>query len=155
MEINATTHLKALDRYKQSPKPTLMKTAFILQHSYELEGEEETKFIGVYSSEEEANSAIERLKEKPGFVNWQECFSIGEYHINQDHWTEGFSTMTSVQIMLTDQSWSTVSAEIIDKGIFKIIEYYKDDLGIYKNLDIIRCEEKNGQFFAVEVLKRE
>jgi hypothetical protein len=131
-----------------------MKTAFILQHSYDLDGQEETKFIGVYSTEEEAQKAIERLKEKQGFKNSQEFFSIDEYGINQDHWTEGFSTMTSVQIMLEDQSWTTVSAKVIDKDTFQIFESYRNDLGEYKHLDVIRCEEKNGELFAVELLKR-
>lgn len=132
-----------------------MKTAFILQHSYELEGVEEIKFIGVYSSEEEASKAIKRLKEKPGFVNWQESFFIDEYQVNQDNWKEGFSTMTSIQIMLKDQSWTTVSAEVINKDTVRIIEYYKNDLGDYKNLDIVQCEQKNDELFVVRLIKRE
>jgi homoserine kinase type II len=46
--------------------------------------------IGVYSSEEEAKAAIERVKNERGFVEFQEGFQVHSYEINRDHWTEGF-----------------------------------------------------------------
>ena len=52
--------------------------------------DEHELLIGVYSTEEEARAAIERLKNKPGFVNSQDGFQILPYEINRDHWTEGF-----------------------------------------------------------------
>ncbi len=73
-----------------------MKSVFILHHSYEssITGGEETKLIGAYSSKENAQKAIERLSKQPGFKDLPEHFSIDEYIIDQDNWTEGFVTET-------------------------------------------------------------
>jgi len=67
---------------------------YVLQHSYDY-GEdnehEETKFIGVYSSVEQAKGAINRLKEQEGFRSFStDCFYIDEYQIDKDQWVEGF-----------------------------------------------------------------
>ena len=41
---------------------------FILDHIHEMEsGEEDIKMIGIYSSEESAKQAINRLSKQPGF----------------------------------------------------------------------------------------
>lgn len=72
-----------------------MKSVFILQHSYELSesGEKDTKFIGVYSSREKAQAAIERLSLQPGFKDYPDYFYIDEYEIDQDDWCEGFAAV--------------------------------------------------------------
>ncbi len=70
-----------------------MNTVFIVQHSYQLDDCEETKFIGAYSSKEEAEKAVERLQKQPGFDKLPDCFCIDEYELNKDHWTEGFITV--------------------------------------------------------------
>ena len=55
------------------------------------EGEEDFELlIGVYSSEAEARAAIERVKNKRGFAEFQEGFQISPYQLNSDHWDEGF-----------------------------------------------------------------
>jgi hypothetical protein len=55
------------------------------------EGEEDVELlIGVYSSETEARAAIERVKDKLGFADFQEGFQICPYELNHDHWTAGF-----------------------------------------------------------------
>ena len=55
------------------------------------EGKEDVELlIGVYSSEVEAKAAIERLKGKRGFADFQDGFEISAYPLNRDHWTEGF-----------------------------------------------------------------
>ncbi|PYU36630.1 MAG: hypothetical protein DMG31_00390 [Acidobacteria bacterium] len=46
--------------------------------------------IGVYSNEEEAKSAIQRLCEKPGFAEFPQGFQIVSYELDRDHWVEGF-----------------------------------------------------------------
>ena len=66
---------------------------YILQHSYELEDCEETKFIGIYSSKQEANNAIQRLSKQPGFNEKPDNFYISKYEVDKDNWTEGFLTM--------------------------------------------------------------
>ncbi len=68
---------------------------FILWHVHTFDDDEEDeKLIGVYSTQEEAEAAIERLKAKPGFVDATEGFGIDCYVVNEDHWTEGYVTMT-------------------------------------------------------------
>lgn len=46
--------------------------------------------IGVYSSDTEAKAAVERVKDKRGFVEFQEGFQIHPCQLNRDSWTEGF-----------------------------------------------------------------
>ena len=54
--------------------------------------DEDELFIGAYRTEEDAKAAIERLKNKPGFVSAPDGFQIHRYETNRDHWTEGFIT---------------------------------------------------------------
>jgi homoserine kinase type II len=65
---------------------------YVLQHVYERDEIEEIKMIGVYSIQERAKEAIERLKNQPGFVDHLEGFDIDVYPLDKDHWTEGFVT---------------------------------------------------------------
>jgi homoserine kinase type II len=46
--------------------------------------------IGVYESETAARGAIDRVKNKPGFVDFPAGFQIHPYVIGRDSWTEGF-----------------------------------------------------------------
>lgn len=72
-----------------------MSSVFVVQHSYEQDDDcqcEETKFIGVYSCITEATAAVERLRTQPGFSSRPEAFSIDEYPLNVDHWSEGYVT---------------------------------------------------------------
>jgi hypothetical protein len=55
-----------------------------------LEAEEADILVGVYSTEECAKAAIQRLKNKPGFADRLEGFEIAEYEVDDDHWEEGF-----------------------------------------------------------------
>ena len=56
------------------------------------EGEDDIELlIGVYSSDEEARAAIERMKVKPGFVDFPQGFEVCPYLLDRDHWTEGFA----------------------------------------------------------------
>jgi hypothetical protein len=52
--------------------------------------EERAILIGVDTSEAEANSAIQRLQGKPGFVDYPEGFRIYTRELNDDSWTSGF-----------------------------------------------------------------
>ena len=68
-----------------------MDSVFLLWYVHAPDtAEEDELFIGAYSTEEEAKAAIERLKDKPGFVDATDGFQICPYEINRDHWTEGF-----------------------------------------------------------------
>jgi homoserine kinase type II len=56
------------------------------------EGEEDVELlIGVYSSQAEARAAIERVKNERGFAEFPQGFQISPYHLNRDHWAEGFA----------------------------------------------------------------
>jgi hypothetical protein len=57
----------------------------------EIESREDIELlIGVYETELDAKAAVERLKNKPGFVDFPNGFQVVPYELNQDHWTEGF-----------------------------------------------------------------
>jgi hypothetical protein len=132
-----------------------MKTVFLVQHSYELESCDETKLIGVYSSLQEAQAAVERLKIQPGFRDRVDDFHIGELEINKDHWTEGFSTMTTIQVKDINGNWKTVSAACLADGNYEIVEKYEDELlGEFHDLDIVKCEARDGELYATDLIKR-
>jgi hypothetical protein len=63
---------------------------YLLQHSYDRDGCEDTKLIGIYSSTESARRAEERLRLQPGFTDHIDDFSVATYELDVDHWTEGF-----------------------------------------------------------------
>lgn len=55
-----------------------------------LKVEDAEMLIGVYSSEEQAKSAIQRLRDKPGFSDFRQGFQIASYELDRDHWVDGF-----------------------------------------------------------------
>jgi hypothetical protein len=57
------------------------------------EGGEDIKLIGVYSSINEANSAIERKRSCEGFMDYMDGFEISTYTLDKDSWSEGFITV--------------------------------------------------------------
>ncbi|MBM0103464.1 hypothetical protein JM946_01860 [Steroidobacter sp. S1-65] len=48
------------------------------------------KTIGIFSSEANAQQAIERLKLLPGFKDYPENFNIGGYELDKSFWVDGF-----------------------------------------------------------------
>ena len=67
-----------------------MDSVFILWHSHEVDGDTDTKLIGVYRSHDEAQAARKRLDSKPGFKDSPNGFEIHEYVLGRDGWTEGY-----------------------------------------------------------------
>ena len=65
-----------------------MERAYLLQH--ERHDTENVKVIGVYSSREAAEAAVERLRLALGFRDYPDGFSVDEYPLDVDHWAEGF-----------------------------------------------------------------
>lgn len=132
-----------------------MKTVFVLQHSYEIDGHDETKFIGVYSTQEQADQAINRLKDQPGFRDKLDSFHVSEYEINKDHWTEGYATMTTIQVKNKFNEWTTVQADCLPNNTYQIIELYENDsLGPFKHLDIVECEKKDNDLYAIRLVSK-
>lgn len=68
------------------------RTVYVLQHSYELDGCEEAKVIGVYTSAASAEGAQQRLGSQPGFRDHPDTFVVEAYDLDVDNWKEGFIT---------------------------------------------------------------
>jgi len=69
---------------------------FVVQHVHRIsEDDEDTKFIGVYSTKETADEAIARLSLQPGFRDTADGFYVDRYAMDEDHWTQGFVTARS------------------------------------------------------------
>jgi hypothetical protein len=67
---------------------------YALHHVHEIDTDnEDVKLIGVYSTEDEAKTAIERLSGQPGFCETPQGFHIDRYTLDRDNWTEGYVTM--------------------------------------------------------------
>jgi len=132
-----------------------MKTVFILQHSYEFEDCDETKLIGAYSTKEQAELAIVRLKDKNGFKYRPNAFEISEYELDQDNWTKGFSTLTTIQVKSKENTWIAVQAECLPNNQYQIWGLYENDLlGEFKHLDIVECECKDDDLFAIKLVSK-
>lgn len=68
-----------------------MTRVYILHHMADhVAGEEAVKIVGAYSSQANAAAAIERMKDKPGFIDHPDGFSVDEYQLDRDYWAEGF-----------------------------------------------------------------
>lgn len=64
---------------------------YLLQHSYEKDnGCDETKTLGIFSSEENAKDAIQNYINLPGFKDMPDEFYIDVYELDKQHWSEGF-----------------------------------------------------------------
>lgn len=67
---------------------------YVLHHVHEFgDGEEDVKMIGVYSTQEQAEAAVGRMRLQPGFSDAPEGFSIDRYPLDQDNWAEGYVTV--------------------------------------------------------------
>ncbi|MBL8792736.1 MAG: hypothetical protein JNM56_02395 [Planctomycetia bacterium] len=68
-----------------------MASVFVLQHVHSREdGNEDVKFIGVYSSREKADGAVARLSHLPGFSDAPDGFHVDEYRVDRDQWVDGY-----------------------------------------------------------------
>jgi hypothetical protein len=133
----------------------MMKSVFTLEHSYEkTNGEDETKFIGVYSTEEEAKKAVDRLKDRPGFCDRPDHFIIDEYELDKDNWAEGFASVLNIQVKNKQNDWMTVQAKCFPNDTYQIIELHENHLlGDFKHLDIVECEEReDGCLYAIRLI---
>ena len=101
------------------------------------------KLIGVYSSEENAQSAIVRLSQQPGFVDQPDGFHIDRYGVDQDHWTEGFITAVTVEVPLKDSN-NTVAAQatLLASGYYELWPEPEasTDEWVFKPNQTVRCE---------------
>jgi hypothetical protein len=70
--------------------PAATESVYVLQHEYAHHGHSDAKMLGVFSSRTSASEAAQRLALQPGFRDYPDGFSIDEYEIDRDHWSEGF-----------------------------------------------------------------
>lgn len=64
---------------------------YMLYHiTKRVEGGDDEKLIGIYSTEENANAAVRRVRDMPGFKHAPEGFEIFEHVLDRDGWTEGY-----------------------------------------------------------------
>ena len=64
---------------------------YLLHHTrYGDDGYEDTKLIGVYSTNERAQKTLDAYMALPGFREHPQGFSIDEYKLDKDTWCEGF-----------------------------------------------------------------
>ncbi len=67
------------------------KYVFLVQHAYEVEGVDEIKLIGIFSSEGNARMAIDQLKNQNGFNKHSEaCFHLDKVLLDDYKWQGGF-----------------------------------------------------------------
>ena len=71
-----------------------MDSVFLLHHVHEFEdGHEDSKLIGVYSTEQRAQEALQRVRNQPGFRERPEGFVINEFRLDRHGWPEGYVTI--------------------------------------------------------------
>ena len=63
---------------------------YVVHHSYGDNESETYKLIGVFRNEKLALGAIEVLRQRPGFRDYPECFSVDTYQLNEVCWGERF-----------------------------------------------------------------
>lgn len=79
-----------------------MNSVILVEHlRIDSEGNDHIKTIGVYHTMAEAEAAVDRLKDKPGFKDNPRIvdpekddnlsgFYLSQYPLGKDHWEEGF-----------------------------------------------------------------
>ena len=73
---------------------SLRGRVYLVEHVHtQDDGEEDVKLVGVYSSEEGAQNAIERARLLPGFRDTPDGFVVNSYSLDEDHWTSGYRTI--------------------------------------------------------------
>jgi len=73
-------------------------TVFVVQHVHGLSDDrEDVKLIGAYSSRQQAEAAVARLRSSPGFREMPDGFAIDQYEVDKDHWAEGFVSIPGVE----------------------------------------------------------
>ena len=71
---------------------------YVLWHVYELTDDygehDEEKLIGIYSTYDNAQAAIQSHKDLEGFKDLPiDCFEIHEYELDSSNWKDGFTTV--------------------------------------------------------------
>jgi hypothetical protein len=121
-----------------------MTKVFVLQHEHDICGREDAKLIGVYATNDDAENAIERLRTQPGFRNWPDGFSIGEYELGVDHWVEGFVTVVNILIPSRTSAgeYCTAGSVWYPGDVYEITDIDAPERAKFNVGDTVRCVEK-------------
>lgn len=80
------------------------------------------------------------------------AFQIDKFQLNKDSWAEGFVSVVNIKVKAKDDSWMVVSAECLPDNTYKIIELYENHLlGEFKHNDVVLCEERGKELYAVKL----
>ena len=130
------------DRGRYPPKT--MNSFFILHHEYEWCNRDEIKLLGVYATEPDAQAAMLRLREQPGFRDWPDGFTITEYEVGVDHWTEGF--ITDVPILIASRTDSNVyhiaGSNWRPGDLYEITDISNPEDATFSVGDVVKCVER-------------
>jgi len=73
----------------------VIEFVYLLWHTHideNLDGGEDVKLMGVYSTREKAEEALSRSKHLKGFKDFTKGFDISACRLDKDQWTSGFVT---------------------------------------------------------------
>ena len=87
--------MKRLSAYHWSQVEKAQNTVFVLEHAHYKDDDrnndvEDYKLIGVFATEQQAQSAMAQLKNQPGFRDYPNGFHIDAYPLGQINWSQGF-----------------------------------------------------------------
>lgn len=87
--------MKRLAAYHWSHVEKAQNTVFALEHARYKDDDrnndvEDYKLIGVFTTEQQAQTAMSQLKMQPGFKDYPNGFHIDAYPLNQVNWSSGF-----------------------------------------------------------------
>lgn len=72
---------------------SLNQSVYLIQHCYERGDSEDVKVIGIFASQSDAETVVERLRKQDGFKDAPDGFSIDSYVIGRCFWSDGFETV--------------------------------------------------------------
>lgn len=124
-----------------------MDTVYLVQHVRFGGSAGDVKVIGIYSSERNAEIAVETLREQPGFRDHPRGFSIEEYTLDEDHWSEGFTTLVNLYVRIEgdpDNEYGVVEAERLGPEHYRISVLPEDDeiRWQFETGQVVRCESR-------------
>ena len=63
---------------------------YLLWHARDSDEDLDVKLLGVYSNEQNVESAKERAQSLPDFSDYSGQFHVDRYEVHKDHWAGGF-----------------------------------------------------------------
>lgn len=120
-----------------------MNKVFVVHHEYEWCNHDETKFIGVYATMNDAQAAVVRLRVEPGFREWPDGFLISDCELGVTSWLEGF--VTYVTILIPSRSvpgtYHLAGTNWRPGDIYEITDISNADDAVFSVGDVVRCNE--------------